>query len=190
MANLFIKHLLLGSAMCAGSALLLTSCVDDSYDVNKIDLTMKLGSEGLSAPLGNTEKIYLDDILSVDESVKLDANNLYYLVEDGTTHFSVKVDQVNTTFNDTHMSMNYEVVNYEKVREQLAAEGINVPAGTPLPIAANFVTEEAEAEGNQSIDFKIKDINDVSFVESIAVTPTPITLKLYKENSSSNVALL
>ena len=46
-----------------------------------------------------------------------------------------------------------------------------------------------EAEGNQSIDFKIKDINDVSFVESIAVTPTPITLKLYKENSSSNVAL-
>lgn len=189
MANLFIKHLLLGSAMCAGSALLLTSCIDDSYDVNKIDLTMKLGSEGLSAPLGNTEKIYLDDILSVDESVKLDANNLYYLVEDGTTHFSVKVDQVNTTFNDTHMSMNYEVVNYEKVREQLAAEGINVPAGTPLPIAANFVTEEAEAEGNQSIDFKVKDINDVSFVESIAVTPTPITLKLYKENSSSNVAL-
>lgn len=167
MANLFIKHLLLGSAMCAGSALLLTSCIDDSYDVNKIDLTMKLGSEGLSAPLGNTEKIYLDDILSVDESVKLDANNLYYLVEDGTTHFNVKVDKVNTTFNDTHMSMNYEVVNYEKVREQLAAEGINVPAGTPLPIAANFVTEEAEAEGNQSIDFKIKDINDVSFVESI-----------------------
>lgn len=189
MANLFIKHLLLGSAMCAGSALLLTSCIDDSYDVNKIDLTMKLGSEGLSAPLGNTEKIYLDDILSVDESVKLDANNLYYLVEDGTTHFNVKVDQVNTTFNDTHMSMNYEVVNYEKVRDQLAAEGINVPAGTPLPIAANFVTEEAEAEGNQSIDFKIKDINDVSFVESIAVTPTPITLKLYKQNSSDNVTL-
>lgn len=189
MANLFIKHLLLGSAMCAGSALLLTSCIDDSYDVNKIDLTMKLGSEGLSAPLGNTEKIYLDDILSVDESVKLDANNLYYLVEDGTTHFSVKVDKVNTTFNDTRMSMNYEVVNYEKVREQLAAEGINVPAGTPLPIAANFVTEEAEAEGNQSIDFKIKDINDVSFVESIAVTPTPVTLKLYKQNSSDNVTL-
>ena len=189
MANLFIKHLLLGSAMCAGSALLLTSCVDDSYDVNKIDLTMKLGSEGLSAPLGNTEKIYLDDILDVDESVKLDANNLYYLVEDGTTHFSVKVDKVNTTFNDTHMSMNYEVVNYEKVREQLAAEGISVPAGTPLPIAADFVTEEAEAEGNQSIDFKIKDINDVSFVESIAVTSTPVTLKLYKQNSSDNVTL-
>lgn len=189
MANLFIKHLLLGSAMCAGSALLLTSCVDDSYDVNKIDLTMKLGSEGLSAPLGNTEKIYLDDILDVDESVKLDASNLYYLVEDGTTHFNVKVDKVNTTFNDTHMSMNYEVVNYEKVREQLAAEGINVPAGTPLPIAADFVTEEAEAEGNQSIDFKIKNINDVSFVESIAVTSTPVTLKLYKQNSSDNVTL-
>lgn len=189
MANLFIKHLLLGSAMCAGSALLLTSCIDDSYDVNKIDLTMKLGSEGLSAPLGNTEKIYLDDILDVDESVKLDANNLYYLVEDGTTHFNVKVDKVNTTFNDTRMSMKYEVVNYDKVREQLAAEGINVPAGTPLPIAANFVTEEAEAEGNQSIDFKIKDINDVSFVESISVTPTPITLKLYKQNSSDNVTL-
>lgn len=189
MANYLLKHLLLGGALCAGSTLLLTSCVDDSYDVNKIDLTMKLGSEGLSAPLGNTEKIYLDDILDVDESVKLDANQLYYLVEDGTTNFNVKVDKVNTTFNDTHMSMNYEVVNYNKVREQLAAEGINVPAGTPLPIASDFVTEEAEAEGNQSIDFTIKDINDVSFVESIAVTKTPVTLKLYKQNSSDNVKL-
>lgn len=189
MANFLLKHLLLGGAICAGSTLLLTSCVDDSYDVNKIDLTMKLGSEGLSAPLGNTEKIYLDDILDVDESVKLDANNLYYLVEDGTTHFNVKVDKVNTTFNDTHMSMNYEVVNYDKVREQLAAEGINVPAGTPLPIAANFVTDEAEAEGNQSIDFTINNINDVSFVESIAVTKTPVMLKLYKQNSSDNVKL-
>lgn len=189
MANHLIKHLLLGGALCAGSTLLLTSCVDDSYDVNKIDLTMKLGSEGLSAPLGNTEKIYLDDILDVDESVKLDASNLYYLVEDGTTHFNVKVDKVNTTFKDTHMSMNYEVVNYDKVHDQLAAEGISVPAGMPLPIAADFVTDEAEAEGNQSIDFKIKDINDVSFVESIAVTPTPVTLKLYKQNSSDNVTL-
>lgn len=189
MANHLIKHLLLGGALCAGSTLLLTSCVDDSYDVNKIDLTMKLGSEGLSAPLGNTEKIYLEDILDVDESVKLDANCLYYLVEDGSTDFSVKVDKVNTTFKDTHMSMNYEVVNYDKVRDQLAAEGISVPAGMPLPIAADFVTDEAEAEGNQSIDFKIKDINDVSFVESIAVTPTPVTLKLYKQNSSDNVTL-
>lgn len=189
MANHLIKHLLLGGALCAGSTLLLTSCVDDTYDVNKIDLTMKIGSEGISAPLGNTEKIYLDDILDVDESVKLDANNLYYLVEDGTTHFNVKVDKVNTTFNDARMSMNYEVVNYEKVRSQLAAEGINVPAGTALPIAANFVTDEAEAEGNQSIEFSIKDINDVSFVESIAVTKTPVTLKLYKQNSSDNVKL-
>lgn len=189
MANYLLKHLLLGGAFCVGSTLLLTSCVDDSYDVNKIDLTMKLGSEGLSAPLGNTEKIYLDDILDVDESVKLDANQLYYLVEDGVTHFNVKVDKVNTTFNDTHMSMNYEVVNYNKVREQLAAEGVNVPAGTPLPIAADFVTEEAEAEGDQSIDFTINNINDVSFVESIAVTKTPVTLKLYKQNSSDNVKL-
>lgn len=51
---------------------MLTSCLDDSYDLNKVDLTMGLGSDGLAVTLGNTENILLNDILDTDESVKLD----------------------------------------------------------------------------------------------------------------------
>ena len=83
MANPFIKRILFSGALCAGAALMLTSCLDDSYDLNKVDLTMGLGSDGLAVTLGNTEDIMLNDILDTDESVKLDANNLYYLREFG-----------------------------------------------------------------------------------------------------------
>lgn len=44
-------------AVCAGSVLLTTGCVDSDYDLDNIDLTMGLGSEGLSVKLGNTEKV-------------------------------------------------------------------------------------------------------------------------------------
>lgn len=61
--------------------------MDDSYDIDKVDLTMKLRTDGLGAPLGNTEKIMLDDILDIDDSeVKTDKSHLYYLVESGNTH--------------------------------------------------------------------------------------------------------
>ena len=59
----------------------MNSCMDDSYDLNNVDLTMGLGSDGLSVTLGNTEKIYLGDLLDLDESVKLDGENTFYLVQ-------------------------------------------------------------------------------------------------------------
>ena len=68
MANSIFKHILLGTTLCAGATLLLNSCMDDSYDIDKVDLTMKLRTDGLGAPLGNTEKIMLDDILDIDDS--------------------------------------------------------------------------------------------------------------------------
>lgn len=162
--------------------------MDDSYDINKVDLTMKLRTEGLGAPLGNTEKILLDDILDLDESVKTDATHLYYLVESGSTNFNVKVDKVNTTFNNTHLEMEYHVVDYNKVKAELEAQGVTVPAGTPLPIDAAF-SYTGSAEGEQAIDFNINNIHDVNYIQSIDITPTPVSMKLYKENSSANVKL-
>lgn len=188
MANPKIKHILLSTTLCAGAALLFTGCIDDSYDLNKVDLTMKLRTEGLGAPLGNTEKITLDDILDLDESVKTDATNLYYLVESGSTNFTVKVDKVNTTFKDTHLEMNYRVVDYDKVKAEIEANGGVVPEGTPLPISSDF-SFTGDAEGEQSIDFNIKDIKDVNYIQRIQVSKTPVSLKLYKENSSANVKL-
>ena len=68
-------------AVCLGALLVPTSCIDSDYDLNRVDLTMGLGSDGLSVKLGNTEKIYVETIISTDETVKLDQANLYYLTK-------------------------------------------------------------------------------------------------------------
>lgn len=189
MANSIFKHILLGTTLCAGATLLLNSCMDDSYDIDKVDLTMKLRTDGLGAPLGNTEKIMLDDILDIDDSeVKTDKSHLYYLVESGSTHFNVKVDKVSTTFKDARLEMTYNVVDYDKVKTEIERQGTTIPAGTPLPIDPSF-SYTGHAEGEQAIDFNIKNIHDVNYVQSIQVSPTPIVLKLYKKNSSANVKL-
>jgi|GEM_PF-4027541 len=39
MAHSLLKHFFLTGALCAGSALVLSSCIDDSYDLDKVDLT-------------------------------------------------------------------------------------------------------------------------------------------------------
>ena len=144
----------------------MNSCMDDSYDLNNVDLTMGLGSDGLSVTLGNTEKIYLGDLLDLDESVKLDGENTFYLVEDGNTHFNVRVDKVHTNLNSTELKTNEKVPPYEKVRQELASQGISVPEGTPLPISAGM-TFASEAEGDAAIDFKVNDINGIAHVNTL-----------------------
>lgn len=166
MAHSLLKHFLFTGALCAGSALIMNSCMDDSYDLNNVDLTMGLGSDGLSVTLGNTEKIYLGDLLDLDESVKLDGENTFYLVEDGNTHFNVRVDKVHTNLNSTELKTNEKVLPYEKVRQELASQGISVPEGTPLPISAGM-TFASEAEGDAAIDFKVNDINGIAHVNTL-----------------------
>ncbi len=92
------------SAVCKAfcglmSLLFLGSCsVDNAYDLSKdIDLTMALGSNGLALKLGNTEKMYLRDIIKTDDSSLLDTitsdvhTSLYYILKRGSSSFDVNV---------------------------------------------------------------------------------------------------
>lgn len=166
MAHSLLKHFFLTGALCAGSALVLSSCIDDSYDLDKVDLTMGLGSDGLSVTLGNTEKIRLGDLLDLDESVKLDGKNTFYLVEDGNTNFDVKVDKVHTNLNSTTLKTNERVLDYEKARQQLASQGISIPTEGVLPIPAGQ-SFTSEAEGDAKVDFKVNDISGITHVNTL-----------------------
>lgn len=165
MANPLFKHLLVTGMLCAGTTLLFTGCIDDSYDLDKVDLTMKLNTDGLGVKLGNTDLIALADILDEDETVKTEANGLYYLVKDGTSNFNVKVDNMTTSFNDTKLDMNTPVLQYNDVYEQLRDAGIPVTHGSTLPIPADFEMH-GSAEGDQEVDFKITDVSDVKQVKT------------------------
>lgn len=188
MANPLFKHLLVTGMLCAGTTLLFTGCIDDSYDLDKVDLTMKLNTDGLGVKLGNTDLIALADILDEDETVKTEANGLYYLVKDGTSNFNVKVDNMTTSFNDTKLDMNTPVLQYNDVYEQLETAGVPVVDGKPLPIPADFEMH-GSAEGNQKIDFSITDVNDVKEVKTIDLYKSKVALTLTEANHPATLNL-
>lgn len=188
MANPLFKHLLVTGMLCAGTTLLFTGCIDDSYDLDKVDLTMKLNTDGLGVKLGNTDLIALGDILDEDETVKTEANGLYYLVKDGTSNFNVKVDNMTTSFNDTELDMNTPVLQYNDVFEQLRNAGIPVTHGSTLPIPADFEMH-GSAEGDQKVDFKITDVSDVKQVKTIDLQKSKVALTLTEANKPASLNL-
>lgn len=189
MANPFIKRILFSGALCAGAALMLTSCLDDSYDLNKVDLTMGLGSDGLAVTLGNTENIMLNDILDTDESVKLDANNLYYLVENGSTNIHMKVDGFSTNIADTKLNMNTPVLSFGNVKESVEAN-LGVSFGeniTSIPVSKNLASS-GSANGQQALDFEVTGMKtDVTYLEDLVIEDTDVKLMLYTANKPANM---
>ena len=185
MAPIQIKQFLFVGALCAGSAFLTTACVDNSYDLSEdLDLTMGLGSNGLSVPMGNVEKIYLNDILSVDESVKLDAANQYYLVEDGTTNFDFTIDNVTTKVDNPTLRTDpgKPALPFNTVCEILHAADVS-----SIPVPADKIFS-GEAEGTESMDFSVSDISsDIKAIHSVSFTPLKVSLSL--EWFKSNAAL-
>lgn len=188
MANPLFKHLLVTGMLCAGTTLLFTGCIDDSYDLDKVDLTMKLNTDGLGVKLGNTDLIALADILDEDETVKTEANGLYYLVKDGTSNFNVKVDNMTTSFNNTELDMDTPVLQYDDVYEQLRDKGIPVTQGSTLPIPVDFEMH-GSAEGNQQVKFSITDVSDVKQVKTIDLQKSKVALTLTEANSPKTLNL-
>lgn len=188
MANPLFKHLLVTGMLCAGTTLLFTGCIDDSYDLDKVDLTMKLNTDGLGVKLGNTDLIALADILDEDETVKTEANGLYYLVKDGTSNFNVKVDNMTTSFNDTELDMNTPVLQYNDVYEQLRNAGIPVTEHSTLPIPADFEMH-GSAEGDQKVDFSITGVSDVKQVKTIDLQKSKVALTLTEANKPASLNL-
>lgn len=176
-----LKRLFRLGALCAVAVPLLSSCIDDSYDLDNVDLTMGLGSDGLSVKLGNTEKILLKDILDVDESVKLDEANLYYLVEDGSTNFNIEVDNVDVTFENAYINSSRRVLDFDFMCESAGKD----PSSGSVTIAAGR-SEEGEAEGSSTFDMSVDEIGDeIKRISGITVEEVPVRMYLEVENSAN-----
>lgn len=67
------------------SPLAFTSCTDDHYDLNEVDSTIGVGSDGLRLPTSSTDEIQLLDVLELNESdvVKIQENGDYMFEQDG-----------------------------------------------------------------------------------------------------------
>lgn len=163
------RGLLYASACC-----MLTGCIDSSFDVGDVDATVGLEANGLKVKLGNTEKIYLDDIFDTDGNTKVDANGVYYLTEQGSTEIGYNVSRVTSSIQElATVNTTFHVLRYgDDLRNQLG-----LPEGTSeLTVPANF-TLHGHAEGEDRADFSTDDIGD-EIVRITRVYPQDFTASL------------
>lgn len=162
--------------------MLTTGCVSDDYDLDSVDLTMGLGSDGLKLKMGNTEKILLGDILDLDESVKLDANNLYYLVEEGTTNFNIHVNEVSASFKESTIETSERVLDYNIAKEQLGDVVNQLPPNASLPVAAGIFFN-GEAKGYADVDVTVDVPDEVSYISTADVKDMKVSLQMHTDLS-------
>ncbi len=89
------------------AAFLLCSCVNSSVDYDDIDMKMKFNVDGLKVKFGDTEKIKLADLLKPEGNIKTDGNGMYYLVEQGQTHFDFTVKKPSAEVDANQLNVGY-----------------------------------------------------------------------------------
>ncbi len=115
--NLFNKQtaaavLLLGFA---------ASCtVEDTLDVSKeIDATVAIGN-GISFPLGSTDKIMLTEMIKTGDVLKADEDGTFRIVKEGEIKAtSIKVDEVDVEIAPLSRSEKFDLSIIAKTKEQL-----------------------------------------------------------------------
>lgn len=164
------KRPLIAAALLLTSFGITTSCIDNSYDLNKdIDMTISAGGEHLAIPVGYTEKITLDKIIELDEGDDLQiVDGEYHLLKKDNideTNTSVKLVTVNESSNPIEP---IKVLNNQEydIKHEVLFENI----GTEDVI-------EAQAHG---IDKAVIEIGSLT-----ADTPTKLTLSFKIETTNT-----
>lgn len=164
----------------------LAGCVDDSYNLdNDIDLTMGLGAKGLQLKLGSTEKIMLADILEVDDNLKTDASNLYYLVESGESESDFTINSVSAYINKSLLTPEQEILNYSTIA---SATGLSISS---IPISAGFEYTPGEMViAKDNIDITFENVGDeIKQITSVKpVDGTSFKLYLSLEQNGTDFA--
>lgn len=149
-----------------------TSCIDNSYDLNKdIDMTVNVGGEHLAIPVGYTEQITLDKIIELDEGDDLQlVNGEYHLLK------SDKIDETNTSVKMVTVNASSNPINSIKV--------IN---DRTYPQPEDVTVEDIESEGSVNTEAHGIDEAVIEIGSLTANTPAILTLsfEINKTNSIS-----
>lgn len=149
-----------------------TSCIDNSYDLNKdIDMTVNVGGEHLAIPVGYTEQITLDKIIELDEGDDLQlVNGEYHLLK------SDKIDETNTSVKMVTVNESSNPINSQIVLN-------NVDYSQP----GDVTVEDIESEGSVNTEAHGIDEAVIEIGSLTANTPAKLTLsfEINKTNSIS-----
>lgn len=157
------KRPLIAAALLLTSFGITTSCIDNSYDLNKdIDMTISAGGEHLAIPVGYTEKITLDKIIELDEGDDLQ-------IVDGEYHL-LKKDNID----ETNTSVKLVTVN----ESSNPIEPIRIISGNHDNNVHDIFISNAESEGFINAEAHGVDKSVIEIGSLAADMPTTLTLKL------------
>ena len=157
------KRPLIAAALLLTSIGITTSCIDNSYDLNKdIDMTISAGGEHLAIPVGYTEKITLDKIIELDEGDDLQ-------IVDGEYHL-LKKDNID----ETNTSVKLVTVN----ESSNPIEPIRIISGNHDNNVHDIFISNAESEGFINAEAHGVDKAVIEIGSLAADMPTTLTLKL------------
>lgn len=157
------KRPLIAAALLLTSFGITTSCIDNSYDLNRdIDMTISAGGEHLAIPVGYTEKITLDKIIELDEGDDLQ-------IVDGEYHL-LKKDNID----ETNTSVKLVTVN----ESSNPIEPIRIISGNHDNNVRDIFISNAESEGFINAEAHGVDKAVIEIGSLAADMPTTLTLKL------------
>lgn len=157
------KRPLIAAALLLTSFGITTSCIDNSYDLNRdIDMTISAGGEHLAIPVGYTEKITLDKIIELDEGDDLQ-------IVDGEYHL-LKKDNID----ETNTSVKLVIVN----ESSNPIEPIRIISGNHDSDVYDILISNAESEGFINAEAHGVDKAVIEIGSLAADMPTTLTLKL------------
>ena len=167
-----LAYLLSGMAMLS-AAVSVTSCFNEDYDLTK-DIDTNISIDGdISAPLGNSELILVDDFLNLgndaEDVLKTDASGNYYVSVTGRGASS-DVELPFLSFSDELVTDGGYIAKIKKSELPLPSSGM-VPA---TPYTKHFNVSSTPMTVNEDVPHEIRAVKDaeVSGVVKISLMVT------------------
>lgn len=162
------------------AAFLLCGCVDSSINYDDIDMKMKFNVDGLKVKFGDTEKIKLADLLKPEGNIKTDGNGMYYLVEQGQTHFdfTVKKPSAEVDANQLNVGYNFGDDIWKEVMKRLDNRQKATLAQTGYEVPVNEQPNFIAFEEADEFDFDLSWENDIIRLKRIDLENATFNFKL------------
>ena len=115
-----------------------TGCVDKDYD-KEIDMNVTIAENGISIPIGETDRFTLSKLISTDDNLKINNDSIYYISE--STETSTEFAAMRSVIIDPSNGLTPDIEPTEiPLSEEIAAAveaGITFDATIPLLLSAN-----------------------------------------------------
>ena len=135
---------------------------------------------GLKVKFGDTEKIKLADLLKPEGNIKTDGNGIYYLVEQGQTHFdfTVKKPSAEVDANQLNVGYNFGDDIWKEVMKRLDDRQKATLAQTGYEVPVNEQPNYIAFEEADEFDFDLSWDNDIVRLKRIDLENATFNFKL------------